>query len=144
MNLLEIKWITKIILKDLKIGIGHETIFKMYHPHALDLFNATSDLKAVFEQVDEYEEKTKGGKAQTIFRMFFPVKPMLAGKQNLVQIADTVRSKGKVFVETKYDGERIQCHIQDKIVMFFSRNSNDVTPLYGPKLTEHIKENVLG
>jgi DNA ligase 4 len=49
MNMLELKWITKIILRDLKLGIGHESIFKMYHRHALDIFNATSDLKAVFE-----------------------------------------------------------------------------------------------
>ena len=51
MNLLELKWLTKVILKDLKLGIGHETLLKMYHPHALDLFNATSDLKAAFFEV---------------------------------------------------------------------------------------------
>ena len=60
MSLLELKWITRIILKDMKLGIGHETILKNYHKHAVDIFNSTSDLKAVFTQVEEYEELTKG------------------------------------------------------------------------------------
>ena len=53
--MLELKWLTRIILKDMKLGIGHETVLKNYHKHAVDIFNATSDLKAVFTQVDEYE-----------------------------------------------------------------------------------------
>lgn len=52
---LELKWLTRIILKDMKLGIGHETILKNYHRHAVDILNASSDLKAVFTQVDEYE-----------------------------------------------------------------------------------------
>jgi DNA ligase-4 len=54
-NLLELKWLTKLILKDLKLGIGHETLLKMYHPYALDLYNATSDLRAAFSQVQDYD-----------------------------------------------------------------------------------------
>jgi len=79
---LELKWLTKIILKDLKLGIGHETLLKMYHPHAVDLFNATSDLKQVFGQIQDYEEVSRGGQT-AIFRIFFPTRPMLAGKLNL-------------------------------------------------------------
>lgn len=48
LSMLELKWFTRIILKEMKLGIGHETILKNYHRHALDIFNATSDLKAVF------------------------------------------------------------------------------------------------
>ena len=40
-----------MILKDMKIGIGHETILRNYHPDALDLFNATSDLRSLFEEL---------------------------------------------------------------------------------------------
>lgn len=43
-------------LKDLKIGIGYETILKSYHPDALELFNATSDLRAVFEELQNLED----------------------------------------------------------------------------------------
>lgn len=76
-NHLEMKWLTRLILKDLKLGLSHETLLKMYHPHSLDLFNSTSDLKQVFTQVADYEKHTG------VFKVFFPVKPMLAGKLNL-------------------------------------------------------------
>ena len=77
--------------------------------------------------------------------MFFPVKPMLAGKvMNITQLADIVRNKeGGVLVETKFDGERIQCHLQDYAVKLFSRNGNDYTKLYGGALADYIRENVL-
>ena len=140
--MLELKWFTRIILKDMKLGIGHETILKNYHKHALDIFNSTSDLKAVFTQVDEYEQVMKSGHP-TVYRLFLPIKPMLAGKvSGIGQLAEIVRTKGTVLVETKYDGERIQCHYQDGHVMFFSRNGKDYSKLYGPALSAVIRENV--
>ena len=51
----DIKWIGKIILKDLKIGFQYERILRIYHPEALDLFNITSNLREVckeFENTD--------------------------------------------------------------------------------------------
>ena len=36
----------------------------------------------------------------------------------------------------------MQCHIQDKIVKFFSRNSNNYTHIYGPKMSSFILKNV--
>ena len=146
MNLLELKWLTRIILKDMKLGIGHETILKMYHKHAMDIFNSTSDLKAVFSQVEEFEEVTGGdGSGQVVYRMFFPVKPMLAGKvANLGQLAEIVRTKESgMIVETKFDGERIQCHYQDGMVKFFSRNGKDYTRIYGTALSDYIRDNVI-
>lgn len=101
-NHLEIKWFAKLILKDLKLGISHQTLLKMYHPHSLDLFNSTADLKQVFLDVADYEKHTG------VYKIFFPVKPMLADKLNLKQLADFVRQKANgVYVETKFDGERI-------------------------------------
>ena len=48
----EQKWLLRIILKDMKISLGHEIILRNYHQDALDLFNSTSDLKEVFEQIE--------------------------------------------------------------------------------------------
>ena len=45
-------------------------------------------------------------------------------------------------METKLDGERIQCHIQDGVVKFFTRNSNNYTKLYGPQLYTLLKDNI--
>ena len=137
---MDLKWIARLILKDLKLGLGHETVLKMFHPKSLDVFNATSDLKQVFVEVDSYDmTKTTG-----IYKVFFPIKPMLAGKLNLDMLAEFVRHRGDalsgVCVETKFDGERIQCHFCDGVVMFFSRNSHDVTSVYADKLSLSVKE----
>ena len=68
---------------------------------------------------------------------------MLAGKLNPQQISELVRKDTKgVLVETKLDGERIQCHLQDGVVKFFTRNSNNYTRIYGPKMANCIKENI--
>ena len=90
--------------------------------------------------MDSYDLK----KATGIYKVFFPIKPMLAGKLNLDQVAEFVRHRGDalsgVCVETKFDGERIQCHYADGVVMFFSRNSHDVTAIYADKLSLSVKE----
>ena len=59
----EQKWIVRIILRDLKLGIGHETILKNYHPDTLDLFNATSDLRSVFDELQNQENQAREGGA---------------------------------------------------------------------------------
>lgn len=97
----ELKWLTKLILKDLKLGIGHEKILQMYHPNCLVLFNTTSDLRSAFTKISQYESNLG------VFKMFIPIKPMLSGKPNLQQIAEFIRMKVEVIVETKFDGERI-------------------------------------
>lgn len=45
-------------------------------------------------------------------------------------------------METKYDGERIQAHIQDRVIKFFSRNSLNVTEVYGAKLGAVVVEGI--
>ena len=49
------KWILKIILKDLRIGLKHEKILNVYHPEANDLYNLTSNLRKVAE---EFQDKS--------------------------------------------------------------------------------------
>jgi DNA ligase 4 len=61
-------------MKDLKIGLGHETLLKHYHPDALDIYNMTSDLKKVFEELSDGKARFGINK----FALFYPIKPMLA------------------------------------------------------------------
>jgi ATP-dependent DNA ligase len=74
----------------------------MYHPQALEIFNMTSDLKQclVSKNLD-----------QGFLQIFYPVKPMLAGKLTIPKMQEFVRQKADVadcvYVETKFDGERI-------------------------------------
>ena len=57
----EQKWLVRVILKDLKIGIGHEVILRSYHKEAVDLYNSTSDLKEVFTQLEELSNHARSG-----------------------------------------------------------------------------------
>lgn len=45
---------------------------------------------------------------------------MLAGKRQLDEISNILAGK-TVFLEVKYDGERIQCHFNNDALKFFSR-----------------------
>eukprot|EP01022_Parablepharisma_sp_SALTPOND_P011968 TRINITY_DN15277_c0_g1_i1.p1 TRINITY_DN15277_c0_g1~~TRINITY_DN15277_c0_g1_i1.p1 ORF type:complete len:732 (-),score=68.46 TRINITY_DN15277_c0_g1_i1:510-2705(-) len=134
----EQKWIVRIILKDLKLGIGHETILKNYHPDAISLYNVTSDLKEVLQELRSSEHRVGGTEK---FRMFMPIRPMLAEKISLKSLSDFVK-RDTLLVETKLDGERIQCHVSSEVVKFFSRNSLNYTHIYGPKMTRIVRDNV--
>lgn len=135
----EQKWIIHIILKDLKIGIGHESVFKHLDSRAQDVYTSTSSLI----EVCNYLVDPKNSKyANSFFQLFCPIKPMLAGRMNLNDIIRNFTNV-PVFIETKYDGERIQCHLKDKQCQFFTRNAVDYTYLYGPKLEAIIAKSVV-
>ena len=138
-TILEQRWLVKVILKDLKVGVGHETLLKNFHPDALDLYNVTSDLGEVFKELNSTTGRVKLGADR--FRLFMPIKPMLAERLPSVQIR-TLLQNVRVAVETKYDGERIQCHVKDGLVKFFSRNSHNYTHIYGPKMSRVVLENI--
>ncbi len=48
---LEHKWLVRIMLKKMEMGIGWRTILKWYHPYALELWNAHNSLKAVCNRI---------------------------------------------------------------------------------------------
>ncbi len=47
----ELKWISRIILKDLKIGLSHERVLNIFHPDGLEYYNSTSSLKEVCNEL---------------------------------------------------------------------------------------------
>jgi len=46
----DIRWICKIILKDIKIGLKYDKLLFCYHPEAVDLYNLTSNLQDVCKE----------------------------------------------------------------------------------------------
>ena len=44
---LEQKWLIRMILKELKVGISEKSIFDVYHPDAMDVYNVCSILSKV-------------------------------------------------------------------------------------------------
>jgi len=47
LSAIQLKWLIRIILKDLKIGIKEATILDAFHPDAMDVYNFTSSLEKV-------------------------------------------------------------------------------------------------
>ena len=134
----EQKWIISIILKDLKIGLSYDSFFKNFYPRVLDIYNSTSSLISVCE----YLSDPKNDKySQTFYQVFSPIKPMLVARMTLDNIMKTFQGINSI-VETKYDGERIQCHLHEGEVKFFTRKGVDYTAIYGPKFTHLIKTSV--
>ncbi len=133
-SVMEQKWGVHVILRDLKLGISHEAMFKAFDPRALEVYNATSSLVEVCNFLrDPCDSKY----ANSFFQIFSPIKPMLAGRMSLNDILMNFSST-PVICETKYDGERIQCHFREGDVKFFTRNAVDYTYLYGPKFADLI------
>lgn len=47
MSPLEQKWLIRILLKDMHLGISHGKILQIFHPDANDYYDVTSDLQKV-------------------------------------------------------------------------------------------------
>lgn len=138
MNALELKWICKIILKDLKLGI-HERILNAFHPQALEIYYNTNNLREVFGKL-----KDAGAELGVqLFQLHQPIRPMLADRKSYQDLKKLLINL-EVFVETKLDGERIQCHFsRDGNIRFFSRNAVDYTYMYGKALKDVIEDNII-
>lgn len=159
---IEQKWIAKIVLKDLKVGFTHESVLKRFHPDAMELYNRSSMLKQVLDEIrkqyirakevgtaevvkeaaglgaDEGAEDAGGGPnvgpGESI--LFSKFKPMLAQRLLLGQLATVINGSKAFSVEPKYDGERILVHIdcEAKRVELYTRNAIDYTSTYAPTM----------
>lgn len=114
---LEQKWFVRIILKQLKMGMSENTIFNYFHKDALTLWNLSSDLKKICEDLKNPEKLISLQQQQILFQ---PIKPMLSGKYPIEDICKVLKKKPFV-IETKFDGERIQIHKNGAEIKIFSR-----------------------
>jgi DNA ligase-4 len=71
-------WLARIVLKDLKVGVRHESALKLFHERALDVYNATTDLRRVCASVLDGRLLTQELSEVCLFK---PFRPMLCGKQ---------------------------------------------------------------
>ena len=100
MTALQQKWLVRIILKDMKLGLGPASVLKQFHPDASDLFDVTSNLLKVCQQLNDPAARLN----EIEIRLFEPFKPMLADR---AAVRDAVKQMGEkeFFIEVKYDGE---------------------------------------
>ncbi|XP_020879936.1 DNA ligase 4 isoform X2 [Arabidopsis lyrata subsp. lyrata] len=137
-NAQEMKWVIRIILKDLKLGMSEKSIFQEFHPDAEDLFNVTCDLKLVCEKLRDRHQRHKRqdievGKA---------VRPQLAMRISDVNAAWKKLHGKDVVAECKFDGDRIQIHKNGTDIHYFSRNFLDHSE-YAHAMSDLIVQNIL-
>jgi DNA ligase-1 len=125
---LEGKYLSRIMLEDLRIGVGEgnvrEAIAKAYSvdPSLVEhAFQALNDLGQVALLAKEGPGRLKEVKIQ----LFHPVRMMLA-QQGTIEGA--IADNGMVAAEYKYDGSRFQFHKRGETGKLYSRKLEDVTP----------------
>mmetsp|Transcript_55269 Transcript_55269/g.103840 ORF Transcript_55269/g.103840 Transcript_55269/m.103840 type:complete len:885 (-) Transcript_55269:112-2766(-) len=171
---MEQKWLAKLILKDLKIGFSHESVLKRLHPDAMELYNRSSMLKQVLDEIRaQYvreragtdaagrsqgvsaETKAAGdvGNAAASFSappgesiLFSKFKPMLAQRLPLDQVGAHIDGTKTWMVEAKYDGERSLVHLDRDTnrLELYTRNAIDYTSQYAPSMRQYFFAGVLG
>ncbi len=142
-NPLESRFILKILLGTLRLGIAENTVMdalaiaytgsKENRESLEKAYNVSSDLGKVAEVTAK--ESLEGVKTFHV-AVFNPVRPMLA--ERVKSEKEALEKMGNMFAaEYKLDGERAQIHIKNDEVKLFSRSLEDITNYY-PDIIEKI------
>ncbi|XP_076165211.1 DNA ligase 4 isoform X3 [Ptiloglossa arizonensis] len=112
-NALEFKWITRIILKDLKL---------VFHPNANTLFDVSSNLRQVCDTLYDPQLRYYHN-----IKVFSHIKPMLLERCRIENTEKLFTKDEQYFIQFKYDGERSQVHMKDGKYKYFTRQGYDIT-----------------
>jgi DNA ligase 1 len=147
---IEARYVARMILQDLRIGIGSGTIrdaiASAYFPEdetAKDAVQEAYDLTTDFATVAK-AAKTKGmdGLKNIKIKIGTPIKVMLAQKTETIKEGfEQVGSPAEA--EYKFDGFRVQIHRDGNNVSVFTRRLENVTEQF-PEIVEYAKKYVKG
>lgn len=128
---------TRIILRQLKVGIGERLLLEQWHPDAFRLFNVCSSLKRVCYQL--YDPNISLDDEEQDIKVFSCFMPQLAQyKERGIEDIPAIKLGQQFYIEEKLDGERVQMHMHQGKFKFFSRRARDLTSLYGDSVdAEH-------
>ena len=142
---LEARFILKILLGTLRLGIAENTVMdalamaytgtKENRESLERAYNVSSDLGKVAEVT-----AMMGLKGVETFQVtvFNPIRPMLADRVKSEEIAIT-KMGNKFAAEYKLDGERVQIHSKKDKVILFSRSLENITSYY-PDIVDNISK----
>ena len=149
------KHLVRITLSKLRLGIGDPTVMdalsvskqgdKSSRPVLEEAYNKTSDLGFVAKTYWSFDSAQDKEKALTAIKNIKlqvgkPVRPALA--ERLPNAEEVIKRVGTEFgAEPKYDGFRIQAHINRKAVQIFSRNLENMTHMF-PDLVSAMEKEV--
>ncbi|KAI0123898.1 DNA ligase I [Xylariales sp. AK1849] len=142
MNPVELTWLVRIILKQMRVGATEKTFFDIWHPDAEALFSVSSSLRRVCWELWDPSVRLDGDDASVTLMQIF--QPQLAQFQfassfkNMVAKLTGSEEGTEYWIEEKLDGERMQLHlVEDDGVLggarfgFWSRKAKDYAYLYG-------------
>ncbi|XP_035724247.1 DNA ligase 4-like [Vespa mandarinia] len=123
---LELKWLTRIILKDLKLGVGTKKLLQVYHPKAGQCFDTNFNLQKLCDNFDQGKKEINYN--IEIFSFF---KSMNLERSTIKDASQLFHNNHEYFVQMKFDGERSQIHMKDGIFQYFTRQGIDITNNWG-------------
>lgn len=145
-NSLEAKYLSRLLLREMRIGVGEGTVrdaisseFEIPVNEVERALMVTNDTGKVAKIAREEGEK---GLKELEMKLGRPVKPMKAkaGKTEEVITATTENSE-KASVEYKFDGIRLQIHKDGDSITLFTRKMKDVTDSL-PDVVSIVENNV--
>ncbi|ELU10753.1 hypothetical protein CAPTEDRAFT_17890 [Capitella teleta] len=122
----ELRWLTRMMMKELKIGLSQASILGVFHQDAEDLYNVKMSLEKVCTMLKDPSARLH----ELEIAVFSPFRPMLGDRASPHKIETTMNNKS-FFLETKFDGERMQLHKKGDEYKYFSRGGHDYTSTYG-------------
>ncbi|GAP88831.1 putative DNA ligase 4 [Rosellinia necatrix] len=158
MNAEELKWLIRIILKQMRIGATERTILELWHPDAQHLFNVSSSLRRVCWEL--HDPSIRLNTAQTGVALMQCFQPQLAAYEMTTSFdkmvlrlnsstLDTADNDNEFWIEEKLDGERMQLHMVEddrmqggKRFCFWSRKAKNYTYLYGEGLYDEVNSSL--
>ncbi|XP_063700351.1 DNA ligase 4 [Culicoides brevitarsis] len=120
---LEHKWLTRIILKNLRLDFSENAILSVFNAKAAELINRIFSLKRICEIVE--------GDENCEIEPFVPLRPQLCDRMSEKQIKEMFERQKEMYAETKMDGERIQIHKKGTEYRYFTRHGNDCSDQFG-------------
>ncbi|XP_065310900.1 DNA ligase 4 [Dermacentor albipictus] len=127
----EQKWLVRMILKEMKMGMSEGSILSCYHPDAQDVFDNSSSLSKVCRELKD--PKIRQHVVQVT--LFNAVRPMLAERAEPRSV-ERLLNHEPFFAETKFDGERLQVHKDGSEFRYFTRRSHDYSSDFGANADE--------
>lgn len=119
----EQKWLVRIIVKSMNLGIGEKKILNLFHPDAHKMYVLTNDIKKVCEKLRDRSIRY----FEFGIELFQAFRPMLCERGDIHNLSINIPH----YVETKMDGERFQLHYKERTFKYYSRNGNDYSTIYG-------------
>lgn len=120
MTAIDQKWLIRIILKVMDLGIKPPKIISTYHPSAKEFLNQYSSLARVCQAIESGEVFEDSGSVE-LFRRCNPMLCMRGTVEKLQQLL----THREFYLETKMDGERFHLHVKDGVYKYFSRGGHE-------------------